>query len=134
VQRAGNQIGAVVLNGDEGISCGKGSPVHEDVRRRGIERAENFVERLVEIVKGTGGDENVRTAGFRGAVGEMDARFVALRGEFFREGPLVGKIVHRPGQVRRKAKFVLIGVEKIAHVTAEIEDAAEVRSDRGEME
>ena len=125
VECAGNQIRAIVLHSDKRASRGEGRPVHKNVRRWKLEPAEDFVERLFEVVKGTRGYENVGAAGFLKIIGETDARFIALRGEFFCEGPLVGQVVYGPGYVRREANLMLIGVEKIAHVTAQIEDSAD---------
>ena len=48
---AGDEVRAVVLHGDQVCAGGNGRAINEDVVRKTLERAKNFVKRLLEIME-----------------------------------------------------------------------------------
>jgi hypothetical protein len=62
VKLARNEIGAVVLYGDQVRAIGEWSAINEDVSRRNVQGSENFVKGLLEIVERARSDEDVGTA------------------------------------------------------------------------
>ena len=51
VEFAGDEVRAIVLHGDEVCAGGNGRAIDEDVIGKTLERAEDFVKRLFEIME-----------------------------------------------------------------------------------
>lgn len=118
---AGYKITPVVLDGYDVLHARKWRTVDEDLPRQNVQLAQHAIQRLIEIVNGTGGDQDVGSGSHCEAWGEFDPGFVPLGGQRFAEFLFFRQIKNLPLKVRRETEAGRVAVKKISDVSSQVE-------------